>query len=73
VPESGCGFFVLEAVMERTTPKRLLTGYLLIFLVLICIMPVLGVVAFGLFFVPIFAIAVVAEAIRLVRSAFTSE
>ena len=59
--------------MERTTPKRLLTGYMAIFLVLICLMPVIGVVAFGLLFVPIVAIAIVAEAIRLVRSAFTSD
>lgn len=59
--------------MERTSLKRLFIGYMLIFLIPIIFVPTIGVVLFGIFFVPVAAAAIVAEAIRLIRSAFTTE
>lgn len=56
--------------MERTTVTRLLLGYLAIFVVLIAVLPPVGVVLFGLFFVPVLVVAFCAEVIRLLRSAF---
>lgn len=53
--------------------KAFLAGHVVLFLIILLVLPPLGVILFGLFFVPILIIVGFAEVVWFIRSIFTRE
>jgi hypothetical protein len=53
--------------------KAFLTGHIVLFLIILVVLPPLGVILFGLFFVPILLIVGFAEVVWFIKTIFTRE